>query len=133
MDDDTYKSIELHESEVKVEFTKDSGAGGQHRNKTQSCVVLTHYGTGIKVKCDGRDQHKNKRKAWKELTERVNHLYKTGFDEENVEKRREQVGNGSRGDKRRTYRAQSDQVTDHVTGKTVKLKDILKGKIELLK
>jgi peptide chain release factor 1 len=133
MDKKNYTQVEINKSEVKREYTRDSGPGGQHRNKTESCVVLTHYPTGIKVKRAEKCQHKNERDAWKELTERVNNFYETGYDGEVVEKRREQIGNGNRGDKRRTYRVQDNLVIDHITGKTAKLKDILRGKINNLK
>lgn len=106
--------------------------GGQHKNTTDSCVIVTHIATGIKVVRDGRNQHKNKDDALKELNKRVNEFYRTGHIGEVVEERREQIGKGNRGDKRRTYRVKDGQVTDHITNKTANLKDILKGKIELL-
>ena len=96
---------------------------------TDSCVIVTHFSTGIKVVRDGRDQHKNKADSLKELTKRVNTLYRTGHDEINIEERRDQI---IRSDKRRTYRVKDGLVTDHITGKNATLKEILKGKIELL-
>jgi peptide chain release factor 1 len=87
--------------------------------------------TGIKVVRDGRNQHKNKEDALKELKTRVNQFYRTGHIEESVEERRDQIGKGERSDKRRTYRVKDAIVIDHITNKTVSLKDILKGKIEL--
>lgn len=133
MERDNYIPVEIHKSEVKREYTRDSGPGGQHRNKTESCVVLTHYATGIKVKRAEKCQHKNERDAWKELTERVNEFYQTGHVKEEVDKRRSQIGDGNRGDKRRTYRVRDNQVIDHISGKSAKFKDILRGKIHLLK
>jgi len=127
-----YKEVDLFPSEYSLETTRGSGNGGQHKNTTDSCVVVTHYATGIKVVRDGRNQHKNKEDALKELTRRVNNYYRTGHDEEVVEERREQIGKGDRGDKRRTYRVKDAQVIDHITGKTASLKDILRGKINLL-
>ena len=65
---------------------------------------------------------------------RVNHFYKTGHNLESADLRREQIGVvGGRGDKRRSYRVKDSMVIDHITGKTAKLKDILRGKITLLK
>ncbi|CAG7579989.1 MAG: Peptide chain release factor RF1 [uncultured marine phage] len=120
-------------SEVRVEYTKDSGSGGQHKNKTESCVVLTHYVTGIKVKDSSTpDQHKNKRHAWKELTRRVNQYYRTGKLEEDRKIRKDQMGDGNHGDKKRTYRVKDGIVKDHVSGKKAKLKSILRGNFELL-
>jgi len=115
-----------------LETTRGSGKGGQHRNTTDSCVIMTHIATDIKVVCDGRDQHKNKADAFKELTKRVNTFYRTGHDEEIVEERRDQIGAGARSDKRRTYRVKDAIVIDHITNKTASLKDIMRGKIELL-
>ena len=57
-----------------------------------SCVVITHNATGIKVKEAGKDQHKNRRAGMKKITQKVNHFYKTGKIEEEVEERREQIG-----------------------------------------
>jgi peptide chain release factor 1 len=132
MEDNDFKEIEIHPSEYRLETTRGTGNGGQHRNTTDSCVVVTHISTGIKVMRDGRDQHKNKAEALKELTSRVNNFYRNGYDEEIVEERREQIGSGERGDKRRTYRVKDGVVIDHITEKTASFKDILKGKIELL-
>ena len=115
-----------------METTRGTGNGGQHKNTTDSCVVVTHEATGIKVVRDGRNQHKNKEDALKELKKRVNEFYRTGHVSEEVEERREQIGKGDRSDKRRTYRVKDSIVVDHITNKTASLKDILRGKIELL-
>jgi len=93
---------------------------------------MTHLATGIKVVRDGRQQHKNKEDALNELTKRVNTFYRTGHDGEVINERREQIGNGARSDKRRTYRVKDSIVIDHITGKTASLKDVMRGKIELL-
>ena len=132
MDDNDYQHVDLYPHEVKREYARGSGPGGQHRNKTESCVHLTHLPTGITARIDGRHQHKNEVAAMKILTERVNEFYRSGFNGDVIEIRRSQVGNGNRGDKRRTYRVKDGLVIDHISGKTVKLKDILRGKIEKL-
>ncbi len=130
---DVYKEVKINPSEVNVDYTKDSGPGGQHRNKTESCVVLTHTPTGIKVKnADSSSQHKNKADAWKVLTKRVNEFYKTGKIEETVEERRDQIGTGFRGDKIRTYRTKDDMVIDHVSNKTCSLKKFLRGDLDII-
>lgn len=95
-------------------------------------MIITHFATGIKVVRDGRHQHKNKEEALQELKKRVNDFYRTGHIGDIVEERRDQIGNGDRGDKRRTYRVKDAIVIDHITNKTASLKDILKGKLELL-
>jgi peptide chain release factor 1 len=98
----------------------------------KECVIITHYSTGIKVVRDARDQHKNKEEALKEIKRRVNNFYRTGHDDELVEERRSQIGTGERSDKRRTYRVKNAMVYDHITNKSASLKDILRGRIELL-
>jgi len=115
-----------------LETTRGTGPGGQHRNTTDSTVVITHISTGIKVVRNGRCQHKNKEEGLVEMKKRVNDFYRTEHDNINSEERRDQIGNGDRGDKRRTYRVKDSLVVDHITGKTASLKDVLRGKIELL-
>lgn len=132
MDSTNYKEVDIHPDELKIETTRGSGAGGQHKNTTDSCVVITHLSTGIKVVRDGRNQHANKEDALKEIKKRVNEFYRTGHITEEVEERRDQIGKGERSDKRRTYRVKDGLVIDHITGKTASYKDIQKGKIELL-
>lgn len=127
-----YKQIKLYPGEVKKNYTRGSGPGGQHKNKTESCVLLTHLSTGITARCDGRNQHQNEKEAWKILTERVNHFYKTGKIEEIVEIRKKQIGSGMRGDKRRTYREKNNMVIDHVNNKKGTLSQILRGELNIL-
>lgn len=115
-----------------METTRGTGNGGQHKNTTDSCVVVTHVATGLKVVRDGRNQHKNKEDALKELKIRVNDFYRTRHLSDEVGERREQIGKGDRSDKRRTYRVKDSVVVDHITNKTANLKDVLRGKIELL-
>lgn len=132
LDVNNYQDIEISMDEIKIETTRGSGAGGQHKNTTDSCVIAIHEPTNIKVTRDGRNQHANKEDALKELKKRVNEFYRTGHVGEEIEERREQIGKGDRSDKRRTYRVKDGVVIDHITGKTASYKDILKGKIELL-
>lgn len=122
----------MRSDEIKIETTRGSGAGGQHKNTTDSCVIVLHLPTGIKVVRDGRNQHANKEDALKELKRRVNEFYRTGHVSEEVEERRDQIGKGERSDKRRTYRVKDALVIDHITGKTASYKDIQRGRIELL-
>ncbi len=131
LEENEYKEVELQPNEYRLETTRGTGPGGQHRNTTDSTVVVTHIATGIKVVRDGRNQHKNKEDALKELKIRINKFYRTGHVDETVEERRDQIGKGERGDKRRTYRVKEGIVVDHITNKTASLKNILKGKIEL--
>lgn len=132
MDKDEYQDVEIYPNEIRLETTRGTGNGGQHKNTTDSCVVVTHLSTGIKVVRDGRNQHKNKEEALFELKKRVNRFYRTGHVEEEIEDRRGQIGTGLRGDKKRTYRVKDDSVIDHETGKSCSLKKFMKGNIELL-
>lgn len=93
---------------------------------------MTHIPTDIKVVRDGRCQHKNKDDAYKEIKKRINEYYRKNKLSLETEIRREQIGDGTRSDKRRTYREKDGIVIDHITGKTAQLKDILRGKINLL-
>lgn len=133
MDSKSYQEVEISLGELNIETTRGSGAGGQHKNVTDSCVIITHIPTGIKVVRDSRNQHKNKEEALAEISKRVNCFYKTGYVEEVVEERNSQIGNGERSDKKRTYRDKDDKVIDHETGKSASLKQFMRGKLELLK
>ena len=81
---------------------------------------------------NGRQQQKNLDEAYKEMTKRVNEFYQIGHLKEESTQRKGQVGIGNRSDKRRTYRVKDGIVIDHITGKQTKLKNILRGKIDLL-
>ena len=132
LEESNYKEINLYPDEYRLETTRGSGNGGQHKNTTDSCVIVTHYATKIKVVRDGRNQYQNKDEAIKELNRRVNEFYRTGVIGEEVEGRRKQIGSGSRGEKRRTYTFKSDLIVDHVTGKRTSLKQVFKGNLKLL-
>lgn len=112
---------------------RGSGNGGQHRNKTDSCVTLIDRKTGIKVRIDGRSQHQNKRKAYGILEERLTSGLNAQESERVAKMKAEQAGSGMRGDKVRTYREQDDTVSDHRTEKKARLKDILAGKLDKIR
>jgi peptide chain release factor 1 len=125
--------FKLNLNDISITYTRSSGPGGQNVNKVSSCVQMTHIPTGIQIKVqDTRDQNKNKEIAYQRMTDKL----KSIEDQKNYEKsknfRNDQIGEGGRGLKRRTYRIREDSVIDHITGKTCRWKDILKGKIELL-
>ena len=125
--------IQLKESDIDVKTTNGTGAGGQKRNRTYSCVVLKHIPTGLTVRCDeDRSQLKNKEIALKELTKRVQDLYNSKENKKEVEKRNGQIGTGFRSDKIRTYTYKTDVAIDHLTGKKASLKMVLKGNLRLL-
>ena len=105
-----------------------SGAGGQHRNKTDSAVRLLHRPTGLVVRCESeRDQSQNRRVARAVLRARLWELEQARATGVRDAARRVQVGSGMRGDKRRTVRTQDDQVVDSITGRSWRFKDYERG------
>lgn len=124
--------VELRMEDVRVDTFRASGAGGQHVNKTESAVRLTHNPTGIVVECqDGRSQHKNKDKAIQVLRAK---LYEKEFEKQEAERakeRKSQVSSGDRSAKIRTYNYPQGRVTDHRIGLTLyNLDNIIAGDIE---
>lgn len=122
----------LNTSEILIFTTKDSGPGGQHRNKTESCVIMRHVPTGIEAKASARCQHKNRRTARELLEIRVKSFYEQQKYQTINKQRAEDRGSGMRGDKVRTYRERDDVVTDHRTDAKMRLKDVRTGKLEPL-
>jgi peptide chain release factor 1 len=112
--------VELNMTEVKRDTFRASGAGGQHVNKTESAIRLTHLPTGIVVECqDGRSQHKNLEKAISVLRSR---LYQQELDKKNEERaahRKSLVSTGDRSAKIRTYNYPQGRITDHRINKTI--------------
>lgn len=124
----------LNRNDVIKKYIRSSGAGGQNVNKVSSCVQLTHIPSGIQVKVqDTRDQYKNEILAWSRLTEKLKNIEESKIYENVKNYRYNQIGDGGRGTKRRTYRLRDDFVIDHITGKSCRWKEFLKGSIELLK
>ena len=107
-------SVALEKSEIRVDTYRASGAGGQHVNKTDSAVRLTHLPSGLVVECqDDRSQHKNKEKALSLLQSKLNEKAKEDQIKEQDTQRKNMVGTGDRSEKIRTYNFPQNRVTDH--------------------
>lgn len=118
----------VEDADLVWRVSRGSGAGGQHRNKTESAVDVVHVPTGIAVHCESeRSQLKNRAIALARVTALVAEL--RGSEERSARsaERRAQVGSGMRGDKRRTIRCQEGVVVDHPTGRTWRLRAYLRG------
>jgi peptide chain release factor 1 len=122
----------LRDADIEVFTTRDSGPGGQHRNKTESCVVMRHLPTGIQAKSALKSQHQNRQLARASLEARVAACLAERSAAVLAAARKAKVGTGMRADKIRTYRQQDDRVTDHRTGRTARLKAVLAGNLEAI-
>jgi peptide chain release factor 1 len=111
--DDT-SDIVINPADVRVDTFRASGAGGQHINKTDSAVRLTHLPTGIVVECqDGRSQHKNKEQAWRVLAARIKDKQTREQQAKEAAERKSLIGSGDRSERIRTYNFPQGRVTDH--------------------
>jgi len=122
----------LRDADIEVLVTKDTGPGGQHRNKTESCIVMRHLPTGLEAKAASRDQHQNRRQARAVLEARMAAYFADKAQTARNADRRGQVGSGMRGDKIRTYRVRDDVVIDHRSGTKMRLSALLTGGLDML-
>ena len=126
--------VEIDPEDLEIDTFAASGPGGQHVNKTESAVRITHKPTGIVVTCqDERSQHKNRARAMKILRARLLDYYTRRQQEELSQQRRSQVGTGERSEKIRTYNFRENRVTDHRIGLTLyRLQEIMDGDLDEL-
>lgn len=129
-----HSELKVDPRDLEWSTCRGSGAGGQHRNKTESAVQLRHVPTGTTVRCESeRSQHQNRANALATLRARLwQDARESALDGRNAD-RRSQVGSGMRGDKVRTYRTQDDSVTDHRTGRRASLRDVMRGILDGLR
>ena len=127
------KKAFIPEKDLVWKMCRGSGNGGQKRNKTSSVVQLTHLPTKIMIRCEqGRSQSVNKEIALQNLKDKLIAIDKGNFDKTLKRDRREQIGDGQRGDKIRTISFLYDNVTDHRTGKRISIDRFSKGFLEEL-
>ncbi len=126
--------VEINPDDLRIDVYRSSGPGGQHVNKTDSAVRITHLPTGLVVSCqDQKSQHKNKSKAMKVLLSRLLNLQQQEQQSKISEERRTMVGSGDRSERIRTYNFPQGRVTDHRIGLTLyKLESILQGEMDTL-
>lgn len=125
--DDAGNVSTVREQDIEIKTARGSGPGGQHRNMTDSCVIATHRPTGETVRIDSRSQHQNRALAIRVLKARIAELDGKRRVEEQNDVRRAQVGSGQRADKIRTYRTRDNLITDHRSGRKLRLDAWMRG------
>lgn len=123
--------IEINDKDLQVDTYRSGGAGGQHVNKTESAIRITHLPTGIVVTCqDERSQIKNREKAMNILKSKLYDYFQSQIDAEYAQKRKNQVGTGDRSEKIRTYNFPQNRVTDHRVNVSIySLEDFMNGEL----
>ena len=124
--------IEINPADLQIDTFRSGGAGGQHVNKTESAIRITHIPTGVVVECqDERSQHKNREKAMKVLRTKLYEAKRRESEEKMAADRRSQVGSGDRSERIRTYNYPQGRVTDHRIGLTLhRLDAVMDGDLD---
>jgi|TARA_B110000879_G_scaffold195204_1_gene263693 peptide chain release factor 1 len=128
---DEQDTIEINKGDLRVDTFRASGSGGQHVNKTDSAIRLTHLPSGLVVECqDERSQHKNRAKAMSVLQARLNAAQDEAAAKEQSDQRKSLVGSGDRSERIRTYNFPQGRVTDHRINLTLyKLSEVMEGSL----
>ncbi|ADU91815.1 Peptide chain release factor 1 [Taylorella equigenitalis MCE9] len=131
---DELAEVVLNPADLRIDTFRASGAGGQHINKTDSAVRITHLPTGIVAECqDDRSQHKNKARAMSVLAARINDIKRQEQQSKEAAERKSLVGSGDRSERIRTYNYPQGRVTDHRINLTLyKLQQIMEGSLDEL-
>jgi peptide chain release factor 1 len=124
--------VELNPAELRIDTFRASGAGGQHINKTDSAVRITHLPTGIVAECqDGRSQHQNKASALRVLAARIKDIQVREQQAKEAATRKSLVGSGDRSERIRTYNFPQGRLTDHRINLTLyKLDAVMQGDLD---
>jgi peptide chain release factor 1 len=128
----TQRGFSLNDADLEIEWYSGSGAGGQHRNKHQNSCRVRHRPTGIMRSAQTRSRQNSLEQAKAALAEDLQRRSAGAAHVATNTDRKQQVGSGLRGDKRRTYRFQEDRVVDHVTGKSAQCSAVLRGQFDQL-
>ncbi len=126
------EEVEISKADLRIDTFRASGAGGQHVNKTDSAVRITHIPSGIVVECqDERSQHKNRARAMSLLAARINDVRQSEQQQAQADERRNLVGSGDRSERIRTYNFPQGRVTDHRINLTLyKLDEFIQGDVD---
>jgi len=128
LDEEAERELVIRDDDLAWTTCRAPGKGGQHVQKTDSAVQLTHLPTGLQVRShEERSQKQNRVIALRTLRERLGRAQREAAAAARAADRRDQVGSGMRGDKRRTVREQDGVVVDHETGRTWRLRDYVRG------
>jgi len=125
--------LDIKPDDLRIDTMRAGGAGGQHVNKTESAVRITHLPTGTVVHCmDERSQHKNRDRAMRILRSRLFEMERERLHEERAAQRKSQVGSGDRSERVRTYNFPQNRVSDHRLGENFSLEQVIQGRLDPL-